>query len=134
MSVDLIALKAELDADPLARGYAAMSDAQASASLNTLDRQKARALMSTDEILQSIVFSEFKALQNADKDNVRMVLSLGSVDPRGRAADIFVDAFGGASATITALQAARLEPASRVQELDIAPGVTPSDVADARRL
>lgn len=36
--MDLIALKAELDVDPLSRGYAAMSDADVAADLNVLYR------------------------------------------------------------------------------------------------
>ena len=35
---DLVALKSELDDDPLGRGYAGMTDQQASDSLNTMDR------------------------------------------------------------------------------------------------
>ena len=35
---DLVALKIELDADPLVRGYSGMTDQQAADSLNTVNR------------------------------------------------------------------------------------------------
>lgn len=42
--MDYQALKTELDTDPLARGYAAMSDGEAAASLNAADRTVTQAV------------------------------------------------------------------------------------------
>lgn len=106
---DLVALKAELDSDPLGRGYAGMTDAQAASSLNdVLDRvPPGNPTFDASEVFQRIDQTEFNALSNADEAKVWNVLHLGLLNPWGREADILTDAFGAGSTTITDLKAWR---------------------------
>lgn len=112
-------LKAELDSDPLARGYAGMTDAEVAASLNTPDRSRGRATMSGSEILNEVDPTEWAAKTDAQKQLVWDICHLGNVNPFGIEANLMVDVFGGGSATITALAAARVETITRAQELGL---------------
>ena len=129
-------LKTELTDDPLARGYSGMTDEQAAADLNSIypapdTRTRPRASMTSSEIWQSVDIPAYKLLLADKQDNIKLVMSFGVVDPFGKEADIFIDAFGAGSATITALQAARQEIVSRAMELGLGI-VTEGDVWDVR--
>ena len=102
------ALKIELDADPLARGYAGMTDLQAADSFNdTVDRvPPGNPTFSASEVFQRLDETEFAALAATDKQSVWDVLHLGEINPWGLEADIITTAFGG-SVTVTALQSWR---------------------------
>lgn len=127
-------LRDELQADLLGRGYSGMDDAAAAADLNTAYRSRNRTSLTASEVLQNLDLAEWDALQtvadgaDAAADiaghkvrNVGLVLSAaagdGGVDPFGKAQDLIVGAFGGGSATVTALKAARVEAISRAEEL-----------------
>jgi hypothetical protein len=132
--MDLMALKSELTIDPLARGYAAMGDEQAADSLNTPDRSVLRESVATYEIFEAIVPSEFDALSVAQKARVQILLTLGSVLINGANAQAtLLGAFGAGTQTRTNLIALARQAGSRAQELKL-DRVTPSDVANARRL
>lgn len=125
-------LAAELTNDPLARGYAGMSDSEVTASLRDVkDRTRIRARMDSSEVFQAIDIAEFNAKTDQQQRNIMAVLSFGSVNPQGKEAALFSNVFGAGSATITALQAARLESISRSVELGI-PNVYEIDVAAVR--
>ena len=138
---NIAALKAEIDADPLTRGYAGMTDAQVAADINTAYRQINRESMSSSEVMNAINIGEFNALSTADRQNIWNVLHLGgsglagggNINPFGVEATIFTNAFGGGSATITALAAARKETVTRAQELSLG-RVGEGTVAEARAL
>jgi hypothetical protein len=129
--MNLTALRSELVSDPLARGYSGMSDAQASASLNTVNRSVHVATMSGSEVLQSIDKTEYGALTDGKKSAVWGLLGMGTLNPWGREADIVVEIFGGGSATVTALAAARTRTVSRAEELGLGV-IRESDVTKAR--
>lgn len=130
-SSELVILAAELTNDPLGRGYGAMSDQQVVDDLKTAYRTRIRHRMDSSEVFQAIDLAEFNALTDARQRNVMAMLAFGELNPQGREADLFVNYFGGGSATITALQAARIESISRAVELAI-PNVYAPDVAAAR--
>ena len=129
--MDYVALKAELTADPLSRGYSGMSDSAAAADLNTVYRTRPKDTMTGSEILQAINKTEFTALTAANKQLVWDLLHLGTLNPFGVEAALFVDAFGGGSATIAALAAARVDDVSRGEELGLGT-VYPGDIENAR--
>ena len=117
----------EVTADPLARGYAGMTDQELVDSLNALDRTRERTTMSAGEVMEQIDGAEFSALNNASKARVDRVLGLGAeiiIGP-GNAHNAVQEmlVFGGGSATIAALVAARTEAISRAQEIGVG-GVT----------
>lgn len=131
---DLQALKAELDADPLTRGYSGMTDAQAATDLNTEYRQINRVRMSGDEIFGATDSTEFGAL-SADKKQLWMAFcGREFIDPFGSANVEFVTwIFGSPSATLTALQGLRKRTVSRAVELRLG-RVAEGTVAQARAL
>ena len=110
-------LAGELTNDPLAIGYSAMTNAEIVASINTANRGSNRDSIPTNEILEAIDSSALLALTGDKAVRVWGILAMDSVDPFGVAASILVDAFGGGSATITALAALRVEQISRANEL-----------------
>ncbi len=127
-------LKAELQNDPLSRGYAGMTLAQKVASLNTVNRPAPeRTSVSGSEIFNAIVPAEFSALSAANKDLVRDVFGLGdsiNVSTGTNARTVLLNAFGAGTATRTALTALVTQQQSRAAELGL-PGVTATDVVEA---
>lgn len=121
---DIQALKAELDADPLGRGYAGMNGQQVVDDLNTAYRTRNRSSVSGDEVFNAADGAELSALASGAAGNQRkfqMFLALcgrDAVDPFGTAnVSLIQEIFGGGSATVTALNALRTEQVSRAQEL-----------------
>lgn len=129
------ALTTELTTDPLGRGYAAMSDAQAADSLNTANRTVERATLRAADIFEAVVLSEYNALAAAKKAQVDRVLNLAGGDiPVGansKARAFLLDAFVAGSATRTALVAAVQHQVSRAAELGLGP-VSHQMIAEAR--
>ena len=127
-------LKTEIADDPLGRGYAAMTDAEAADSLNTANRTVTRETLSSADIYETIVVSEFQALSDAAKVYVRDILALGGdvrVGAGSKARTVLIGTFGGGSATITALAAAITDTVSRATELGLG-FVHPGDIENAR--
>lgn len=127
-------LKNEVTNDPLARGYASMTDAQVAADLNTAYRTRERTSLSGSEIFNSIVPAEFAALADSQKQFVRDVFSLGdsvNVSTGTNARAVLLDAFGAGSTTRTNLAALVLESISRAQELELWT-ITEQDVGRVR--
>ena len=113
-------LSSELSADPLGRGYAGMSDAEAAADLNTEYRSVHRTSVSGDEMFNVTDATEWSALTDAQRSLWMAFCSRQSVDPYGTANVAFAQSlFGGGSDTIAALAAVRDETVSRARELGI---------------
>lgn len=125
-------LRDELLNDPLARGYAGMSDEDAAADLNTVYRERNRTNMSASEIYQAIDRAEFlgASIDDTQRQEIYNLLFFDSIDPFGKEADVFVEIFG-TGPTITALQAARKKSISRATELGLGT-VKPGHVGEAR--
>ena len=130
--MDFASLKIEVDTDPLGRGYSGMSDSEVTTSLNTVDRQRNRELMSGVEIASAIVESEYVGLTAAQKDRLVGFTNLEGVDPFGFGVVVFKDVFGGGSGTISALAAARVETVSRAAELAL-PNIKVGWVQEVRK-
>lgn len=78
--MDLKALHAELVTDPLSRGYAAMTDTQAAASLNAVDRSVARTSITGSDLLSAAVYSEVAALTAAARDAFLAFVQMVAID------------------------------------------------------
>lgn len=121
MNID--ALKAELATGHPDTGAYDADDAVAAGELNVVNRTKNKASMTGSEILNALKeagpLAEYRALSDADKDKVWRICHLGTVNPFGVEADLFIDIFGGGSASIAALQAARKDDVSRAAELGL---------------
>lgn len=114
-------LSDEISTDPLARGYAAMTDEEIVADLATEYRDVWLPLTSS-QIFEAMVPAEFVALTAADKARVDRIFGLGSgiqTFPGARSRAELVAVFGGASATIAALAAIANPMQSRAAELKI---------------
>ena len=132
--MDLVALESELTNDPLARGYSGMADEAAAISLNAINRTVNRKVVPTYEVHANIVPAEYTALTTDVKANVNVLLSLGNILVNAaNTQTVLLGAFGPATQTRANLILLAKEPASRAVELGLG-SVTPSDVANARRL
>ena len=129
-------LRDELLNDPLIppRGYSTMSDQEATDDLNSLTtgRTRPRTSMTSTEVWQAIEIPELRALADGDRSLIMAVLQFDQINPFGNEAALFTALFGGGSATIAALQAARQETVSRAVELEIKSPVKVGHVAVAR--
>lgn len=124
-------LKDEVTNDPLGRGYAGMDDVAAADDLNTAYRTRNRATMTASEVYNAIDQTEWAALTADQRQELWNILHLGEVNPFGLEAARFQSIFG-AGATLTVLQAARLESITRAQELGLRSPVTRNHVIAAR--
>ncbi len=129
--MDIQALKAELLAGHPDMGAYDADDAVAAGQLNAVNRTKDRASMTGSEILNALDKTEYLALSDADKARVWQVCHLGTVNPFGAEADIFIAVFGPESASIMALKEARKDNVSRAVELGLGL-VYPGHVENAR--
>lgn len=132
--MDIAALKAELTTDPLARGYAGMTDAQAAASLNARNRPLSALVLSSAQVFNAIDAAEFNALTAAQKANVDRLLGLGAdidITSGTNARAVLENAFGAGSATRVALVALLANKLTRAGELGLAP-LYADDVRQAR--
>jgi len=131
--MDMAILHSELTNDPLARGYAGMTDAQAAASLNTANRATTRTIIPAWEIIGATVPSEWTALSAAEKQRYQTITGAGEVDASNQnVRNAFLAMFAGGTATRTALAALQNGPnVSRATELGL-PFVGAHHVAAAR--
>ena len=135
MSSKFDAIKAELDTDPLTRGYSGMTDEQAAADLNTEYRSRIKPTLSGIELRGAFDETEFAALTDGEK---QMALAWASADEYDSSTDgaddrILKSIFGAGSTTRSNLATARQETVSRAVELGFGP-VKVGDVQYARSL
>ncbi len=133
--MDYVALKAELDTDPLTRGYAGMTDEQVVTDLNTENRTRIKDSLTGAEIYSVTDGTEFAALTDAAKAQWLALCAIESIDPNNGtpAAALTTDLFGGGSTTQGALVALREETVSRAVEIGLG-NVIIGDVQNARAL
>lgn len=125
-------LETEIQTDPLARGYAGMTNQGVADSLNVEDRTRIRSAMSGDELFGQTDTAEFLALTDANKQMWVSFCARDSIDPASTANIDFVKyIFGNVSDTVAALAAARVETISRGVEIG-AGRVGEGDVWDVR--
>ena len=111
-------LQDELVNDPLTRGYSGMTDQLVADSLLDKTRERNRESMTRQEIYEKIAPSALAGLSNLELAQINLALS-DTVDPFGNAVQVFKNVFGGQSATVTALAAARKESISRLTEIGL---------------
>lgn len=134
--MDLASLKTELTSGHPTTGAYSSNDETAANQINAVNRTRERSTLRGSEIYNAIVPAEWTALSAAQQTRVRDVFSLGdSVDVRTgtNVRAVLLSIFAAGSATRANLIAVAQEPASRADELGLG-FVTPSNVADARRL
>lgn len=125
--MDIPALWDEINNDPLARGYAGMTDEQVAADLNTVYRTRNRSSISGDEAFGATDPAEFDGLADGSANNSadtknHWIAFCGrdSIDPFQVANVQFVQQiFGPGSVTVANLSATRTEDVSRAEELGL---------------
>lgn len=130
--MDYAALKSEIEVDSLTRGYTGMTDQQVADDLNTIYRTRNRSVMTGKEVKDRISVGEWDARTDSQKQIILALCNRDDLDPFGIDAQIFQDEMVGATATIAALVAYRVEDISRGEELGFGV-VTQYDVDAARR-
>lgn len=128
-------LKNEVSTDPLALGYAAMTDAEIAERLRLEDRPL-WADLSSSQIFESIVPSEFAVLLATAQARVDRILGLGDgikTGPGSNARAELLDIFGVGSQTIANLVAIAQQTQSRARELGLGRVLT-ADVTTAKAL
>lgn len=109
----------EIQTDELARGYAAMTDVEVAADMNTKYRILAATTLTSAQVYEATVSADFQGLSDAQKAYVRDIWGLGLVDvsPDSKARIVYITVFGSDSATIVAIQAMLEELISRGEEI-----------------
>jgi len=126
-------LKNELTNDPLGRGYAGMTDAQAADNLNTVYRTRQIRSFSGDFMFTKTNPDEFVAI-GEHKQLLWLSFCGREVDPWAANNEAFVIwVFGETSVTVANLAGARTENISRAQELGIG-NVNAQTIKDVRSL
>lgn len=131
--MDLQALKNEITNDPLGRGYANLDDEKIAESLNKADRQPNRETLDSGLFVGSIVAADYAGLTADQRDRVRLLATPSLLYVSTHIRNELRNMFPPGSATRNNLTAALMRPGSRAEELGLG-RVTPSDVADAKRL
>ncbi len=132
--MNLQTLKTELTNDPLARGYAAMTDEAAAATFALPDRQPNREALDSGTLLASVVRAELAALAAADKAYLPLVCQAPTLPLTATLKAELGGIFPAGSATRANLVAMLKRPGNRAEELGLGGIPTASDVANARRL
>lgn len=125
-------LAAEIINDPTTQGYTNDgNDAANLALINAQDIPVNRDSMTGAEVFEFTDSTEFQALTAEAKSQWLQLCGIDSLDPFGPAQQIAVQIFGGSSATILALGAARSPLKSRA-EIIMGSQATTSDFISAR--
>lgn len=118
--MDFVILHDELINDPLARGYAGMTDAQAAASLNTVNRPRERVVVPAHELIDATVPADWAALTSAEKQRYQTLTGAGEVNVRSaNVRSAFLAMFGAGTQTRSNLAALQNEQVSRATELGL---------------
>lgn len=117
VKIDIV--KNERINDPLNRGYLAMNRGEILIDMNTVYQTTNKSSLTGSEILNAVDKAEYLALTDPNKQVMWDIVHLGNINPFGIEADLFVDIFSGGSATITALQALRINNVTRGQKLKV---------------
>ena len=137
MAINYAALKAEVQTDPLALGYATPLAAGNHAALADLLNQ-VRSGISIDletvqawAVFNAIVPAEWAALSAQEKQRIQIILSMGTVSVKGaNTRSAFLAAFAAGTTTRTNLAALQTRVGSRAEQL-FSQSVTPADIAQA---
>lgn len=132
--MNLQTLKTEITTDPNTVGYSQMDDSAIADSLNAPGPQVDRDSITGGEIASAVDLAEWKALTNVlDREYVTALMSVDSIPLTQNFKQNVAGLFGAGSETRANLLALLKRTGSRAEELGLG-RVTPSDVANARRL
>lgn len=134
--MDIAALAAELTNDPLGRGYSGMSNAQAAASLNTVNiTGPERDIIEAYELIDATVPAEWASLSAAEKQRYQTITGAGRVNIKNaNTRSSLASIFGAGTTTRANMLALQAGPQiSRATQLGLGT-VGDGHVASARAL
>jgi hypothetical protein len=133
---DLQILADEITNDPLARGYAGMTDKQVADNLNVVDRDDVTPTITGSDVYDIVDDAEFEALTSADQARVRDVYALDSLPTQGsHARALIFDVFAGAGGATTRADWTTFVTGSQSRGQEIGFGrVREANVTNARAL
>lgn len=129
-------LRTEIDTDPLGRGYSGMTDQEIADDINTIYRTRENNILTSSQIYEATVVSEFQSASVEEKQYVRDIWGLGGdvdIGPGSKARNVYAQVFGVGSATVANLVDVTTEDVSRGVELNLGT-VRESDVYKAKSL
>lgn len=130
--MDLAALKAELVADPLRRGYSGMKDDAVSATFKVRDRQIDNEFVTGGEIAACIDLADWPLLPAATREYLAAVIAAERLPNTPQLRQQLKNVFVPGSGSDTRIRNLLKRMGTREDELGLG-NVTPSDVADAKR-
>ncbi len=136
-NAELQLIKTDLTNGHPSTGAYGADDSAAADKFNVVNRTREKSTISGAELYNSVDPTEFAALAAAAQTRVRDIWGLGgAIDVRTgkNARVVLLSVFGAGTTTRANLAALVSDTCSRGAELGLAGFVTPSDVADARRL
>ena len=117
--MNLTALKAELTDDPLGRGYSGMSESEAAASLNAVNRNVNVEAVTGQEIFEATVPADYDALPAKDKPLYAIIVGLGTILVNGTNTKARLVAMFAGTPTLSALAVLQKHLVSRAAELGL---------------
>lgn len=125
----------ELNNDPLGRGYAGMTDAQAVIDINTAYVSSTVTSLTGDDVFNATDGAEFNALTAGNKQLWLLLCVRSDINPNGGAnRALATTLFGGGSTTVANLLAISDKIITRWQALGAPREVALEDVTRARAL
>jgi len=117
--IDFAALKAELDTDPSARGYAGTQDAEAAALLNEVQGGLTinRTTASTQEIREAVEVIDWTSRTDAQRAAMMFLTAGEALNPNHANVVADFQAIFVATGTLTNLAALQTRDGSRAEEL-----------------
>lgn len=132
--MDLVALKAEIVAGHPTTGAYSANDEIAASQINAPNRTPGRETTDAGTLLAAIVRAEYDALSAASKAYINVVLATSGAIPMTATLKANLGGvFAVGTQSRTNFLALQTRPGSRAEELGLG-FVTPSNIADARRL
>lgn len=132
--MNLADLKSEIENDPLDRGYAGMSDVEVADSLNERTREADADALHGGDLVAALDQAEWEQLGSGQKQYLQLIVSAGSSPLTAAIRNSLREMFPTQSQTRRNLLRLMRQEASRGMELGLGRNITPSDVANARRL
>lgn len=127
-------LKNEITTDPLARGYASMTNQQVADNLNTVYRTLPVESVTGQDIFEAVVQADYAALTAAQKELLYAIVGMGTIRVNGaNTTAALLAMFPSGSTTRANLAALRTRPVSRAEELGL-PRVDDEHIRSARMI
>lgn len=127
-----MALKTEIETDPLGRGYSGMTDLEVATDLNIVYREVSVEFVTGQEIFEAVVPTEYNTLTDKQINLLHAIMGLVNISVNGtNTKTALLSMFGAGTTTRSNLAALQKRDVSRAEELGL-PFVYEGHVQEAR--